>query len=240
MSTLLMTLREAALTPPDRIDEVLGDRCTLRARADQVIYHAGDPSDAVYLLVTGYARAYVGEDQSTRTTLLTRGPALLGDRDVLAMSPARDTVRMVTPGRLLTLDRDEFMTEWNDSPALRTWLTQDLARRYASTVRWMELDSISLVDRLARLLDVLEQPAPSIDVLASMLGLSRRSIFRALAELRAGDVALEKNEDDVPLVHTLCIEPRIDVRNSGGGPIDDEDSVVRSAREPDTGSHFAI
>lgn len=238
MSSLLMTLREAAKTPVDRIDEVLGSRCTLRARADQVIYHAGDPSDAVYLLVSGYARAYVGDDQATRTTLITRGPALLGDRDVLANTLARDTVRMVTPGRLMVVDREEFMNEYKSSSALRAWLTQDITKRYATTIRWIEMDSISLVERLARLLDVLETPAPSIDVLANMLGLSRRSIFRALAELRASDTVIDKSEEDVPLVHTLTSEPRLHIRDSGGG-FDTEDTVLRGMA-PDSGAYFAL
>ena len=78
MSNLLTTLREAVSTPAAQLEEVLGERCTLRARAEQALYHAGDPSDGVYILASGYARAYVGEGTTSRTTLLVRAPAILG------------------------------------------------------------------------------------------------------------------------------------------------------------------
>ncbi len=241
MSTLLTTLREAVSTPASQLEDVMGDRCTLRARADQALYHAGDPSDGVYILTSGYARAYVGEGSASRTTLLVRAPAILGDRDVLANCTARDTVRLVTPARLMTVSREDFVQEWESSTELRNWLTDDLARRYATTIRWIELDSLSLVERLSRLLKVLETPAPSIDVLASMLGLSRRSIFRALAEIRergseeaaqAGD-----GEEENTLVHSLSaerqiraditVEPLEETDSSGAGDSFQSDSVDR-------------
>lgn len=214
MSSLLTTLREAVSTPSTQLEDVLGERCTLRARAEQALYHAGDPSDGVYILASGYARAYVGEGSASRTTLLVRAPAILGDRDVLANCSARDTVRLVTPARLMTISREEFVQEWEGSAQLRSWLTDDLARRYATTIRWIELDSLSLVERLSRLLRVLETPAPSIDVLASMLGLSRRSIFRALAELRERgneevSAVSEGHDEETGLVHSLASERQL-------------------------------
>lgn len=229
MSSLLTTLREAVSTPTTQLEEALGERCTLRARAEQALYHAGDPSDGVYVLASGYARAYVGEGGASRTTLLVRAPAILGDRDVLANCSARDTVRLVTPARLMTISREEFIREWEGSTELRGWLTDDLARRYATTIRWIELDSLSLVERLSRLLRVLETPAPSIDVLASMLGLSRRSIFRALAELRERgneDAALNENaEEESKLIHSLATERQLGT-----------DIAIESLEESDSGS----
>lgn len=232
MSNLLTTLREAVSTPAAQLEDVMGERCTLRARAEQALYHAGDPSDGVYVLTSGYARAYVGEGTTSRTTLLVRAPAILGDRDVLANCTARDTVRLVTPSRLMTISREEFIREWEGSSQLRSWLTDDLARRYATTIRWIELDSLNLVERLSRLLRVLETPAPSIDVLASMLGLSRRSIFRALAELRERgneevSAVSEGHDEEHALVHSLAterqlgtdfaIEPLEETDSSGSG-----------------------
>ncbi|MEZ0310351.1 MAG: Crp/Fnr family transcriptional regulator [Myxococcota bacterium] len=230
MSSLLTTLREAVSTPTTQLEEAMGERCTLRARAEQALYHAGDPSDGVYILASGYARAYVGEGSASRTTLLVRAPAILGDRDVLANCSARDTVRLVTPSRLMTLSREEFIREWEGSSELRNWLTDDLARRYATTIRWIELDSMSLVERLSRLLRVLETPTPSIDILASMLGLSRRSIFRALAELRErGNEEVsqvsEGHEDENGLVHSLTPERKLR-----------SDVAVESLEETDSGS----
>jgi biotin operon repressor len=114
----------------------------------------------------------------------------------------------------MTISREEFIREWEGNSELRNWLTDDLARRYATTIRWIELDSLSLVERLSRLLRVLETPTPSIDVLASMLGLSRRSIFRALAELRErGNEEVsqvsEGHDDEQGLVHSLATERQL-------------------------------
>lgn len=224
MSTILQTLCEAVSTPADQLDALYDTRCDIRGRADQALYHAGDPSDAVYFLVSGVARAYVGEGQSSRTTLLIKAPALLGDRDVLAGCNARDTVRLVTKSKLITWSREEFMAEWMRSPELRAMVTDDLARRYATTIRWIELDSLHLTDRLSTLLAVLGGPQPSIDELASMLGLSRRSIFRALAELREHPAAEsdETTEEKVTLVQSLTAE--IETMTARIEPLDERDA----------------
>jgi CRP-like cAMP-binding protein len=206
MSSILQTLREVMTTPADQLDALYDDRCDIRGRADQALFHSGDPSDAVYLLVSGFARGYVGEGQSSRTTLLIKAPALLGDRDVLAGCNARDTVRLVSKSKLITWSREDFIAEWTHSPELRALVTDDMARRYATTIRWIELDSLQLTDRLSTLLNVLGGPQPSIDELAAMLGLSRRSIFRALAELRERSAVIsdDAQEEKVSLVHSLA------------------------------------
>ena len=89
---------------------------------------------------------------------------------------------------------------------------------------------------------LLETPAPSIDVLASMLGLSRRSIFRALAELRErGNEEVssvsEGHDDETGLVHSLAterqlgsdfaIEPLEETDSSGAGDAFEAGSVDR-------------
>lgn len=207
MDTLLNLLREISATPLDQREARFADR-SLVGRAGQRLYRADEPVDEIYILVTGYARAYVGERGNGRTTLLMRGPAILGDREVLAGSTARDSVRLLTAGHLISIPREEFLNEWFASAELRAWVTRDLVGRYASSLSWFALETSSLADRLSGLLGVLSSLGLPVRALAAVLGVSERSVFRALAELRARPSEEKVESDDsAELMYSLIGEP---------------------------------
>ena len=207
MSTLLELLNEAAVTPEALLEQTFEYRCSVRGRAGQVIYDAGDPSDTVYILASGFARAYVGDGLSSRTTMLIKAPAVIGDRDILSGHTAMpDTVRLLTNACLFAFSREDFTAQWHASPQLRKLLADDLAQRYVTMLRWIELDASDVSDRVAQLLPALGDVKPSVASLGTMLGLSRRSVFRALAALRSRTPSADESET-VALVHTLSSAP---------------------------------
>ncbi len=206
MDTLLNLLREIQATPIDQREARFADR-SLVGRAGQRLYRADEPVDEIYILVTGYARAYVGERGNGRTTLLMCGPAILGDREVLAGSTARDSVRLLTAGHLISIPREDFLNEWFASPELRAWITRDLVGRYASSLSWFALETSSLADRLSGLLRVLSSLGLPVRALAAVLGVSERSVFRALAELRARPQEDKEDKEETELMYSLIAEP---------------------------------
>lgn len=219
MDNLLNLLREIQSTPVDQREARFADR-TLAGRAGQRLYRADEPVDEIYVLVTGYARAYVGERGNGRTTLLMNGPAILGDREVLAGGTARDSVRLLTAGHLISISREDFLSEWFQSAELRAWLTRDLVNRYASSLSWFALETSSLADRVSGLLRVLESLGLPVRALAAVLGVSERSVFRALAELRARPEGEKAEEEQVSLLYSLIDEPgRMGADEDVGGDI---------------------
>jgi CRP-like cAMP-binding protein len=211
MATLLTLLREIQLTPAELIDVRFADRVSLVGRAGQRLYRANESIEEIYVLLSGYARAYVGESGSGRTTLLVKGPALLGDRELIADCGARDSVRLLTSANLISVPREDFLSEWSASAELRAWITADLIRRYTSSLSWFALGTSSLADRVSGLLAILEPLGLPVRDLASVLGVSERSVFRALAELRARNAetdAREATSEPLDLLYTLADEPQ--------------------------------
>ena len=211
MATLLSLLREIQATPAERIEAQFEGRISLVGRAGQRLYRADEPMEEIYVLLSGYARAYVGERGSGRTTLLVKGPALLGDRELIAGCDARDSVRLLTSANLMTFPREDFLSEWTSSSDLRAWITADLVKRYTSSLSWFALETSTLAERVSGLLAILEPLGLPVRDLASVLGVSERSVFRALAELRARNAETdtrEATEEPLSLLYTLVDEPQ--------------------------------
>jgi len=211
MATLLTLLREIQATPAERIEEQFSDRTSLVGRAGQRLYRADEPIEEIYVLLSGYARAYVGERGSGRTTLLVKGPALLGDRELIAGCDARDSVRLLTTASIISVPREDFLSEWSSSADLRAWITADLVKRYTSSLSWFALETSTLAERVSGLLAILEPLGLPVRDLASVLGVSERSVFRALAELRARNAETdtrEATEEPLSLLYTLVDEPQ--------------------------------
>ena len=170
----------------------------LRGKKGQIIFHAQDPSDAVYLLVEGEARCWVGNSDNKQVTLLLRAPAFFGDRDLLANVEAHETVQLVTPGRILMWGRKGFSAAWRESKALRERVTRDLAVRYVRSLAFREL---ALEPMHARLMFVLHDrlqrgitSMPNTKYLAYLLSTGEKSTARALTELKKSSTLVVEND----------------------------------------------
>jgi CRP-like cAMP-binding protein len=160
----------------------------IRARQGQAVFSQGDPSDAVYLLVSGEVAMNVsveGDEVKSQTTCLFRAPALMGDRDLLAQVPAIEGARCLTAARLLVFPADVFMAQWNSDTELVRALSEDLSRRSAASVLMLNLEALTLPRKLSVLMAALgagpgQTPDPSY--LAAIINATPKSIVRALAQ----------------------------------------------------------
>lgn len=191
MSEILTTLRQLWL-PGVNLDELWANHRgnAVRARRWQTVFHTEDPSDALYLLLDGELRAFVSDSETGGTSLLLRGPALFGDRDLLLRTTARETYEFVTAGRMLVWSGEQFLCEWRANVELRAGISLDLAARYACCVGISEWTAQPLEQRLARLLTAIQRTASdasSTEQLAyfsRLLGVAEKSVQRALTHLR--------------------------------------------------------
>jgi CRP-like cAMP-binding protein len=184
----LLRALDVTIPPEDR--SAAGQQCgmLLRTRADQILFHQGDPSDAVYLLVTGELRCFVSHpdsDTGERNTLLLRAPALVGDRDALLRYPAMETVQLIGCAQLVVVEAQVFLETWAEEEKLRSVLATDLARRYARSLELSQLHAVPLADRVAAFAEdpfvVQAGQNPSSQRLSVLVNATPRSITRALA-----------------------------------------------------------
>jgi CRP-like cAMP-binding protein len=187
----------------------------LRARQGQEVFAQGDPSDAVYLLIAGEVSLSVSveeQDVAERTTALLRAPALLGDRDLIAQAPALEGARCLTAARLLVFPEAAFWAEWNSDAALARALSEDLARRMASSLLLRRLDAFALPRKLAALVSALNLASgalPDHGYLAAITNATPKSVGRAL--LQSQDAPAPTDEELLPLIqrrlfHSLSVE----------------------------------
>jgi CRP-like cAMP-binding protein len=195
----------APLTDALRGSPQPGVGSSVRVRAQQIIFHEGDPSDAIYVLLEGEVRTSVcPEGGADHTTLLYGAPALLGDRDLLANVAAQESAMALTPSRLVLFPRAALREAQAEiGPAL----LEDLARRYTRTLVWARLSQAPLQARLGMLLrDCLairaELPAPAY--LAEALAASPKSISRAMMQLRELSIL---SDDAIGDLGTLGVTP---------------------------------
>jgi CRP-like cAMP-binding protein len=151
------------------------------------LFHEGDRSDAVYLVVEGRTRIYTTTDEGVEVTLSVRGPGeLIGEMgaldagarrsaSVVALDPLR--CRVVAAGDL------RAFVEAHPSAALAL-LHLVIGRLRHADRRRAEFGSYDTTRRLARVLVESPTLALSQSELAGMIGASRESVARALAELR--------------------------------------------------------
>jgi CRP-like cAMP-binding protein len=190
-----------------------------RFRRGEVVFHAGDPGDALFVVVAGRAKITLpAADGSESAILATVGPGgFFGALALLDGAPRSTTVVAIDGLEAGLLQREVFDRLLDAEPALRRALMRTLAgeiRRLTAQVE--DLHFLDLPGRLARhLLRMVADPdePPSDDPgrrmgerrlswpftqteLAGMIGGSRQSVNRLLSELVA-DGVLRFDGDDL-------------------------------------------
>ncbi len=101
-----------------------------RLGAGKELFREGDAGDAVYLLVKGRVRVFVGGGERPETTLNELGAgACIGEMAVLDASPRSATVRALEPTRVLRVPGDGFKRVMSERPEMSEAIVAELVRR---------------------------------------------------------------------------------------------------------------
>jgi CRP/FNR family transcriptional regulator, cyclic AMP receptor protein len=200
-----------------------------RFRRGETIFHAGDPGDALFIVTSGTVKITIPSDEGAEPVILTTiGPGgFFGALSLLDGAPRSATTVAMDAAETQVLHRDNFDELIEAQPALRRSLLVTLAgeiRRLTAQVE--DLHFLDLPGRLARHLlrtlaigsgrdpaeaDLLvgEQRLPwpyTQAELAGMIGGSRQSVNRLLAELVTdGLVRFEGDELVIPDARRLAL-----------------------------------
>lgn len=165
----------------------------------QIIFQQGDPGDTLFLIACGQVRVFHSSGSGReRSVGIFRAGEFFGELALLDALPRSATAEAMLPTIALTLDRSALLPALRAHPAIAEAMLAELASRlrncshYAEhlshpsahqRVGWVVLD-------LAQRYGVAEPLGLRIDLqltqddLASMLGMARETVNRALARLR--------------------------------------------------------
>lgn len=167
-------------------------------RRGEVIFHQGDPGDALHVVATGSVKIVLPSSDGAEAIIATLRPGdFFGELALLDGGPHSATAAAVENTETLSLPRDVFLEMLGDQPSLRDALLKGLAvelRRLTGHAE--ELHFLDLAGRLAmRLVRLAEEEQPgatgelSLDWpytqsdLAAMIGGTRQSVNRLLSDL---------------------------------------------------------
>jgi CRP-like cAMP-binding protein len=175
-----------------------------RFAAGQVLFTEGEPSDHLYVLVSGQVRIFLRSVHGDEITFSVLGPGdTIGELSMIDALPRSASAEAVRAAELITLPADDVRAALRSDPVLLLAAAAGLA----ATVRRLtggtaDLVFLDLPRRLAKLLlaEAREDgpgrwrvdPGMSQSGLAVRLGVTRQSLNRALAGLaRHGWISLE-------------------------------------------------
>jgi CRP/FNR family cyclic AMP-dependent transcriptional regulator len=192
---------------------------TRRFRRNEVIFHAGDPGDTLFIVESGSAKVILAsaEGQEAIIATLHRGD-YFGEIAMLDDEPRSATVVALEPTDLFALARVPFLelveTDRSVRHALLTGLAAELRRitRHAEELYFLDLPG-RLAMRLVELAREADPAGPGAELpwhytqsdLASMIGGSRQSVNRVLSALSEEDLLrIERDAIVIPDVEALA------------------------------------
>jgi CRP-like cAMP-binding protein len=191
-----------------------------RFRRGEVLFHEGDPGDALFIVASGGVKVVVPSEEGGEAILATlRRGDFLGELALLDGAPRSASAIALEATDMLALPRDQFRALANTQPAIRDALLEAMARELRRlTTHVAELHFLDLTGRLAARLTRLasehgeQLPNGSIRLdarltqsdLAAMIGATRQSVNKLLGEFEEeGLLRLERDTIVVPDVQAL-------------------------------------
>jgi CRP/FNR family transcriptional regulator, cyclic AMP receptor protein len=169
-----------------------------RFRRAEVIFHLGDPGDALFVIVSGDVKISLPSDTGDEAILATLGPGqVFGELALLDGAPRSATATALTPTEAVVLPRDRFRELIATEAGVRDALLASIAgelRRLTTHVEELHFLDITgrLAARLVRLAQEGGSAAPDGAVrlranltqadLAAMVGCTRQSVNKLLGQ----------------------------------------------------------
>jgi len=195
---------------PDALDRLAATMRTRRFRRGEVIFHIGDPGDALFVIVSGDVKISLPSETGDEAILATlREGDVFGELALLDGAPRSASATALTATETVVLPRDRFReliaTEAGVRDALLASIAGELRRL---TMHVEELHFLDITGRLAAQLVRLarEGGTPTADGavrlranltqgdLAAMVGCTRQSVNKLLGQFTDdGLVRLERD-----------------------------------------------
>jgi CRP/FNR family transcriptional regulator, cyclic AMP receptor protein len=180
------------------LERVAAGTRTRRFRRGEVIFHVGDPGNALFIIVSGEVKISLPSETGDEAILATlRAGDVFGELALLDGAPRSATATALVATESVSLPRDRFRELVATEPAVRDALLASLAAELRRlTVHVEELHFLDMTGRLAarlvRLAGEAGPPGPDGSIrllptltqadLASMVGCTRQSVNKLLGQ----------------------------------------------------------
>jgi CRP/FNR family transcriptional regulator, cyclic AMP receptor protein len=205
----LATIPFFAGLDPDALERLASGMRARRFRRGEVIFHVGDPGDALFVIVSGDVKISLPSETGEEAILATLRPgAVFGELALLDGAPRSASATALSATETVVLPRDRFRdliaTEARVRDALLASIAGEL-RRLTQHVE--ELHFLDITGRLAaRLVRLAEEGSPTDDGavrlranltqadLAAMVGCTRQSVNKLLGQFSEDGLIRQERE----------------------------------------------
>jgi CRP-like cAMP-binding protein len=192
------------------LERIAAGMRTRRFRRGEVIFHLGDPGDALFILVSGEVKISLPSDAGDEAIIATlREGDTFGELALLDGAPRSATATALVASQTVVLPRDAFRALIAAEPNVRDALLSSIAaelRRLTTHVEELHFLDVTgrLAARLVRLAAEAGAPAPDGSIrllptltqgeLAAMVGCTRQSANKLLGQfVDDGLIRLERD-----------------------------------------------
>jgi CRP/FNR family cyclic AMP-dependent transcriptional regulator len=161
------------------------------------IINAGDPTDALYIVISGRLKVMMSDDEGREVILAILGQGeFFGEMGLVDDAPRSATVIGIEPCELLVMSKADFKKCLAENFDICTGVMRGLVKRLRDADK--KIGSLALMDvygRVARLLlemsetidgqKVVTKKLPKQDI-AKMIGASREMVSRVMKDLQTG------------------------------------------------------
>jgi len=174
-------------------------RVTLRTGfgRNTTIIAAGDPTDSLYIVISGRLKVLMGDEQGREVILCILGPGeFFGEMGLLDDLPRSASVVTLEPCELLKISKADFKRSLAENFGLSLTVMRGLVKRLREADR--KIGSLAMMDvygRVARLLMEMSEDVGGEKVvvrkmskqdIAKMIGASREMVSRVMKDLELG------------------------------------------------------
>lgn len=161
------------------------------------IIGAGDPTDSLYIVLSGRLKVLMGDEQGREVILSILGPGeFFGEMGLLDDSPRSASVVTLEACELLTITKTDFKRSLADNFELSLTVMRGLVKRLREADQ--KIGSLALMDVYGRVARLLLEMAEDVDGekvvvkklskqdIAKMIGASREMVSRVMKHLESG------------------------------------------------------
>jgi CRP-like cAMP-binding protein len=202
------------------LDRVASGTRIRRFRRGEVVFHLGDPGDALFLISSGAVKITLPSETGDEAILATLQPGeVFGELSLLDGAPRSATAVALEPTETIVLQRDRFRDLMTTEPSIRDAVMANMAaevRRLTTQVE--DLHFLDVTGRLAKCLVRLAgegrpdgnggirlRSALSQSELAAMVGCTRQSANRVMGQF-TDDGLIRVDRDSITVMNLPGLE----------------------------------
>ncbi len=181
---------------------------------NRTVLQAGDPTDSLYIILTGRTRVQMSDDEGKEVILASLGPGdFFGEMGLMDEEPRSASVLTTEACEFIVITKDDFKAIFKDNFDLAMVIMRGLVKRLREADR--KIESLALLDVYGRVARVLIENSEVIDGhkvvkgklprqdIAKMIGASREMVSRVMKGLEVGGYIETRDDGSIILRERL-------------------------------------